>query len=125
MLKLLLSLVSGPLTQISNDLEKAYEAKLSAQNDAERLAADERIKTLEDRKSIILQSQSDPVERWVRVLFAFPMVAYSWKLVIWDKILSLGATDNLSPELWQLFWIIVGGYFLDTTVKSTARILRK
>ena len=125
MLKLLLGLVSGPLSSISNDIKEAYQSKLTAANDAERVAADERINLLEARKSIILAAQSDPIERLVRVGFALPMVVYTWKLVLWDKVFSLGATDGLSPELWQLFWIVVGGYFIDTTIRGTARILKR
>jgi len=108
---------SGPLKQISNDLKEAYQSKLAAANDAERIAADERINTLEARKSIILAAQSDPLERLVRIGFALPFVIYNAKLLIWDKVLGFGITDGLSPELTQLMWIVVGGYFLDTTVK--------
>lgn len=125
MLKLLLSLVSGPLTQISNDLKEAYQAKLNAANDSERMQIDERINTLEARKSVILAAQSDPVERFVRVGFAFPFVAYTWKLVLWDKILAWGVTDPLSADLTQLMWIVVGGYFVDTTVKSVVRMIKR
>lgn len=121
----LLSLVTGPLSSISHDLESAYQAKLSAANDAERIAADERINLLEARKSIILASQSSPSERWVRILFALPFVVYEWKLVVWDKVLHLGTTDGLSADLNQLFWIVIGGYFLDTTVRGTARIIKR
>jgi hypothetical protein len=125
MWKLLLGLVSGPLSSISNDLKEAYQSKLNAANDSERIAADERINLLEARKSIILAAQSDPIERLVRIGFAIPMVAYTWKLVLWDKVFALGVTDGLSPELWQLFWIVVGGYFIDTTIRGTARILKR
>lgn len=125
MWKLLVSLVTGPLSSISQDIKEAYQSKLAATTDVERIAADERIALLEARKSVILAAQSDPIERLVRVGFALPMVIYTWKLVLWDKVLSLGATDGLSPELWQLFWIVVGGYFIDTTIRGTARILKR
>jgi len=113
------------LTSISHDLTAAYQAKLAATNDAERIAADERISILEARKSSILAAQSDPIERWVRVGFALPFVIYINKLVLWDKVLHWGATDGLSSDLNQLMWIVIGGYFVDTTVRGTARILRK
>ena len=117
--------ISGPLKSISNDLKQAYQAKLNAANDAERLAVDERINILEARKSIILASQEHPIGRWVRALFAVPCIVYTWKLIIYDKVFALGATDTLSPELWQLFWIIVGGFFIDSTIKGTARIIKR
>ena len=117
LIKLVLGFLSGPLSQISTDLKEAYQSKLNATNDKERIAADERINKLEARKSIILAAQSDPVERWVRVLFAFPCIVYVNKLVVWDKVLGLGTTDNLSMDLWNYFYIILGGYFLDTIVQ--------
>ncbi len=125
MWKLILSLLSGPLKDISNDLKEAYQSKLNAKNDSERIAVEERINLLEARKSIILAAQSDPLERLVRIGLALPVIAYSWKLILWDKVLGLGATDGLSPELWQFFWIVVSGYFIDATVRGTARILKR
>lgn len=121
MLKVILGLLSGPLSQISNDLKEAYQSKLAAKNDAERIQADERISVLEARKSTILAAQSDPIERWVRVGFAFPFVLYINKLIIWDKLLGLGVTDNLSSDLWQILWIVLGGYFVDTIVRRVVR----
>lgn len=114
---LLGGLVTGPLKSISNDLKEAYQSKLAAANDAERIQADERINTLEARKSVILAAQSDPLERLVRIGFAFPFIAYTWKLILWDKILGWGVTDSLSADLTQLMWIVVGGYFVDTIVR--------
>ena len=125
MWKLLISLVTGPLTEISNDLKEAYQSKLRAANDKERIAADERINLLEARKTVILAAQSDPFERFVRIGFAVPFIIYTWKLILWDKVLAWGVTDPLSSNLDQLFWIVVGGYFVDFTVRGTARILRK
>ena len=121
MWKLLLSLVTGPLTQISTDLKEAYQSKLNAKNDSERIASDERINLLEARKTTILAAQSDPVERFVRIGYALPMVVYVNKLVIWDKVLGLGNTDNLSPDLWNVFFIILGGYFIDNVVRKVMK----
>ena len=121
MFKLLLGFLSGPLSQISSDLKEAYQSKLAATNDKERIAADERINHLEARKSIILAAQSDPFERWVRILFATPFALYIWKLVVYDKILEWGTTDNLSADLWNMFYIVLGGYFLETTVRTFKR----
>lgn len=117
MLKLILSFLSGPITNISKDLKDAYKAKLDAKNDSERLAAEERINLLEARKTVILSAQSDPWERFVRIAFAVPFILYISKILVWDKVLSLGVTDNLSPDFWQLLYIVVGGYFLDTVIR--------
>jgi hypothetical protein len=125
MWKLLLSFFSGPLTSISNDLKEAYQSKLNAQTSQEKVQSDERINLLEARKSVILAGQSDPIERLVRIGFAIPFVLYTWKLIVWDKILGWGVTDGLSSDLTQLMWVVVGGYFLDVTIKGAARILKR
>lgn len=129
MLKLVLgalgSFFTSSLSAVSNDLKEAYQSKLNAANDSERIAADERISLLEARKDTILAAQSDPVERWVRVLFALPFVIYTWKLVVYDKVLAWGATDALSAELSHLMWVVIGGYFVDGTVRYVAKVRRK
>ena len=121
MLKFLLGLVTGPLSSISNDLKEAYQSKLAAKNDAERILADERIAVLEARKTSILAAQSDPIERWVRVGFAFPFVVYINKLVLWDKVLELGITDSLSSESSHILMIVLGCYFVDTIVRRVVK----
>ncbi len=117
MLKLVLGLLSGPLSSISSDIKEAYQSKLQAKNDAERVAADERIAVLEAQRATIIAGQSNPVERWIRPLFGLIAISYFGKVVFWDKVLGLGITDNLSPEFHNIFMIIVSGFFIDATVK--------
>jgi hypothetical protein len=124
-LKILLGFLSGPLSSISSDIKEAYQSKLNAANDKERVAADERINLLEARKSIILASQSSPTERWVRLGFAIPFVLYNAKLIVWDKMLAWGTTDALGAELSHTGMVILSGFFIDSTVKSVARIIKK
>lgn len=123
--KFLTGIFTTSLGSISRDLKDAYAAKLNAANDKERMLSDERIALLEARKSTIMAAQSDPMERWVRIGFALPFVIYVNKLVLYDKVLEWGVTDPLSADLTQLFWVIISGYFIHTTVTQTARILKK
>jgi hypothetical protein len=108
----------GVLSDISNDLKEAYEAKQKAVTDKEKIAADERISILEARRSIVLASTTDPVGKWVRAMFALPFIIYLDKLLIWDKVLGFGRTDNITPDLWNIFAIILGGFFLDSAGKT-------
>ncbi len=57
----------------------------------------------------------------VQIAWALPFVIYNGKLILWDKVLELGATDPLSPELYTLQSVIVGFFFLTTTVRGLAR----
>lgn len=112
----LLGLIN-PLGRITKELAAAYTDKANAATEQQRIAADERISTLQARKDVILAAQADPMERWVRIGFALPFVLYIWKLVIWDKLLGWGATDGLSSDLWAILYIVLGGYFVDTVVR--------
>lgn len=127
MLKLLGLLTSlfTSFPSITRDIKEAYQAKLNAKNDQERIAADERIALLEARKTSVLASQSSLSERWIRIGFALPFVLYNAKLLIWDKMLEWGSTDPLSPALTQTYWIVLGGYFIIETIQGTARIIKK
>lgn len=114
-------LTSGGIKAIGEQLRGAYEAKLKAQTDAEKLAAEETIARLEAQQSILLAEQGRWLTAWVRPAIALPFVIYIWKLIIYDKVLAWGATDNLSPELWQMMTVIIGAYFLTRPFETVLR----
>lgn len=109
------------LPALVKQITDAQKQKLDAKTEQERIYADERIKTLEAKRDVILKSQENRAERFIRSLFALPFVVYIWKLVLWDKVLELGVTDPLSPTLEYILWTVLGGYFLDATLKSFRR----
>jgi hypothetical protein len=116
MIRFLASLLGGG---IPAQLRQAYEAKLAAQNDAERIAAEVQIAKLEAR-----QASHTIAGRWitlVQIAWALPFVIYNAKLVLWDKVLGWGVTDPLSPELYSLQSVIVGFFFVTTTIRGLAR----
>lgn len=115
-------LTGGGIKAIGGELRAAYEAKLKATNDHEKLQAEETIARLEAQQSILLAEQGRWLTAWVRPAIALPFVVYLWKLVIYDKVLAWGSTDNLSPELWQLMMVVMGAYFL---TRPFERVLRK
>lgn len=110
--KILDWLGGGAIKAIGGQINQAYQAKLNAQNDEQRIDADKRIATLEAQRDVLIAEQKNVLTRWIRPAIAFPIVVYIWKLVVWDKVLGLGTTDPLSDELWRLFWIVVGAYFI-------------
>ena len=114
-------IAGGGLSSITKSLQEAYRDKLNAQNDANKLEADMRIRDLEARRDIILKAQSDNVERWVRVGFAAPFIIYNIKLIVWDKVLELGTTDPLSPNLLLIQSIVISGYFVLFTAKAVRK----
>ena len=105
-------LTGGGIAAIGKQLNAAYQAKLTARNETERLQADMDIAQLSARQAVLVAEQGSWMTRWIRPAFAAPMVIYIWKLVVWDKVLGWGATPDLSPDLWKFFWIVVGAFFL-------------
>lgn len=120
-LKFLTGFLSGPLGVILKEIRMTQEIKAKAANEKERIQADERLAVLDAQKQAIISSQPDLIWRLCRAGFALPFIVYINKVVIWDKVLGWGVTDNLSADLWYLLYTIVGGFFLEVG----ARIMRK
>src|SRR5262245_29482258 len=94
------NLLGGPFAKAAVD---AYRAKLQATNTAEKTAADLAARELavEQREreldaGLLAAEQGNAFTRWVRPAWAAPFVIYTWKVVVWDKVLGLGATDALT-----------------------------
>jgi hypothetical protein len=84
----------NPLKVITAELGKAYEAKLKATNNAEKIAAEVQISTLEARRDVLLKEQGNWLTRWIRPALAAPAVIFWWKIVVWDTVLGLGTTPD-------------------------------
>lgn len=102
----------GGIAAIGKQLNAAYQAKLSAKNETERLQADMDIAQLSARQAVLIAEQGSWMTRWIRPAFAAPFVIYDAKIILWDKVLGWGSTDPLSPEFWQLQMIVFGAFFL-------------
>ena len=121
------NLLGGPFAKAAVD---AYKAKLSAENTSEKIVADlaARELSLESReRELATQAVIAEQGRWYtalpRPLFAFAFIIYVWKVVVWDKVLGLGATDPLSGEVSQWAMIVLTAYFGGRSLEKVARIL--
>ena len=127
-LKLILSFLGGGggIAAIGKEIRQARKDGLEAKNDADRIEAENVQAQLEARRSVLIAEIDADRTWWVRPALIIPFVIYIWKLVIWDKILKLGVTEDLSPDLWKLFWIMIGFYFLTRGgEKIVSRLRRK
>ena len=66
-----------------------------------------------------------PLNALLRAYIAVGPATYLFKIYMIDKVLGLGSTDNLSAELWQIAWVVIGFYFLHETVTGAARIVSR
>lgn len=105
-------LTGGALDRIAGHLKDAYVASAKAETRAQKHLADIQIRQLEARQSVLIAEQGRGLTRWIRPAIAFPFVVYLWKVVLWDKVLGLGATDPLSSELGEVMMVMIGAYFL-------------
>jgi len=115
---------------ILGQLASAYKAKQQAQNDRERIAADERINQLNVIRDVQVAESGSPINAIIRAFIAIGPAAYLFKIFVIDKLLcpAFGgacATDQLSPDLWQVMWIVLGFYFLHSAITTTARIIKR
>jgi hypothetical protein len=104
--------------EIVGKIADAYTARENAQTDQARIAADERIKSLEAQRDAIVAEAGNRINALVRAFLTIPFGIFIWKVVVWDKVLGWGSTDDLSPNLWYAFWVVLGFYTLTRIVGS-------
>jgi hypothetical protein len=101
-----------PISKIAGRIADYKIASQNAKTDQERIAADERVKALEARRDVIVAEAGSRVNAFMRAAIAFGPTVYLLKIFVWDKVLKLGVTDNLSDDLWKVVVAVVGFYFL-------------
>lgn len=113
------------VTSLTGKIVDWQAKKQDAQTDRERIEADENIKSLEARRDIMIAEAGSRVNAFMRVALALPACIFLWKVVVWDKVLGLGSTDDLTGNLWNYVFVVVGFYFLHAIVTRTARIVQR
>lgn len=105
-------LTGGGIAAVGKELNAAYRARLNAQNETERLEADQNIRQLEVRQAVLIAEQGSWTTRWIRPALMAPFIIYIWKVLVWDMVLGWGVTPPLGE---QMNWVMVAGvgaYFL-------------
>ncbi len=129
MLAWLGSLIGGP---VITGLINAYKAKLDASNTKDRIAADLAAKEIEaeiaarrQASAIIIAEQGRWYTAIIRPLLALPIIVYLWKVIVWDKVLGLGATDPLTGMIADWSGTIVAAYVGGRSIEKVARIFKR
>lgn len=107
-----------------------YKAKLAAGNTTDRIAADlaARDLSLQQReRELATQTLIAEQGRWwtalPRPLFAYILVVYFGKVLIWDKVLGWGTTDAVTGFVADWCGIILTAYFVGRSAEKTASVL--
>jgi len=125
----LASLIGGPVV---TGLINAYKAKLDAANTQDRTAADLAAKEIEaeidarrQTSAIIIAEQGRWYTAIIRPLLAAPVIIYLWKVVVWDKVLGLGATDPITGMAADWSGLIITAYVGGRSIEKVARIFAR
>jgi len=111
----IISLVTGGIgatvKELAAPLERAYQAKLNAKNDAERLEAEKQIEFFKGQIALA-QTAADKDKWWsTRELIGKFAAAYVFKIVVWDTVLKLGVTPDPGPQVTGIVMLVLGFYF--------------
>ncbi len=121
MIGTILQLVN-PLETVLNKVTELKLKRLEAESDSEKIQIEAELEALEVRKQVLIAEQSNPITRWMRPLWALPFILYTWKIVVYDKILKLGVTEPLDDKMWGAMMLILGAYF---TMRGIDKIVTK
>jgi hypothetical protein len=123
MLLRLLGLVD-PISRIVGKIADAKVEANKALTDRTRIEADERVKSLEARRDVLIAESVHKANAYMRLFIAFGPALYLNKIFIWDKVLGPltgGRTDALDENLWKVIAAVIGFYFLYEASRFFAR----
>lgn len=120
-------LTGGIIQQFTEPLLEAHRDRMAAQNDSERLKAEEQIASLETARDIALAEQSDrwsatrigrllivvPFGLWWTAVFAVSILnpTFGWELTI----------DDIPPKFWDIATILIPAVILGDAGTLVAR----
>jgi hypothetical protein len=123
----IIGFIGGPVIK---GLLDAYNAKLKAGNTSEKIASETagaEIAAQVAETNAIMQYRIAEIGHWYEPdkLMGYSVAIYFGKLLIWDKVLGLGATDGLTGFASTTANLVVGFYFVKRGFENVARIIKR
>ena len=119
-ISILLGLVD-PISKITNKIIDLRIQQANAQTEQAKIAADEEVSKLQAQRDVLVAESGSKINAIIRIAFALPCAIYINKLILIDKVLGWGSTDDLSNNLWWIVFTVIGFYF----VQSIASIIKR
>lgn len=117
----------GTLNGITNAIANEKLATIAATTEQERIASQERVNTLEQRRDVLIADAAHGSwDIWIRSLIAIGPALYLFKIFVIDKVFGFifqTSTDPLDPNLWNVVMVVLGFYFLSETSTRISRIV--
>jgi hypothetical protein len=132
--------LADPIEKITTAIVKARADSLNATTEQDRIAAQERVQTLQARRDVLVaEAGVSRANIIVRSLMALPVVIVLWKLLAWDKVVGslLGCsqapagtcgiftTDPLDDNQWKIIGVVTAFYFLYEGAIGVSRIIKR
>lgn len=123
----LIKFIGGPVVA---GLIEAYQAKLKAGNTSEKIAADLAATEIAAQQLEIQQATALKIAQighpWeIEKLFAYVTLIYYAKILLWDKVLGMGATDPLTGWVLWAANLVIAFYFTKRGFENVARIIKR
>jgi hypothetical protein len=137
------SLISGAFGTINNITAAISNEKINARNAQtaeEKIASEERVKTLEARRDLMIaEAGVSKANILVRTAFAGAVILVIWKLIVWDKVIGsfvgcsqapagtckIFTTDPFDDNQWHIIMVVIGFYFLYEGAVSVTRTIKR
>lgn len=120
--------VLNTVNGITNAIANEKIAALNARTDQERVAAQERVNTLQAQRDVMIaDAQHSNIDMWMRSAIALGPTVFLTKIFIWDKVLGYwtqSKTDPLDTNLWAVITAVIGFYFLYSGAVGVAKIIK-
>ncbi len=122
MLGFLLGLVN-PLAAIGQQLATAYAQRQNAQTEQARIAADERIRSLEAQRDVVIAASVN--DKWwsPRTLMGWSVAIHVFKIIVFDTVLGLGVTPNPGVIVGDIVKVVIGFYFIAKATETVANTI--
>lgn len=106
-----------PIARITDKIVDLQLKKVDAKTEQERIAADERIQSLQARRDVMVAEAGAGIKlnAYIRSAIGASVAFLLLKVMVGDKALGQWTqwrTDPLSPELWYVVMVVIGFYFL-------------
>lgn len=121
----LFGLAKWGIGTISTQIAAAREVETNAETERERVWAQERRKSLEAKRDVLVAEAGNRITAGFRAFLALPPGIVLWKILVWDKALgqwTQGTTDPLSIELWGVIGAVISFYFLVEYKRQGSRL---
>lgn len=144
MISFLLGLIPGAfntINGITNAISNERIRKIDATTDQQRIQADERIKSLEAKRSVLVaEAGVSKINAVMRATIGASVAIVVAKLLVWDKVVGsfsgcagpMGSalecqtfrTDLLDTNQWGIITAAIGFYFLYEGAVNVTRIIK-